>query len=306
MADKSSIEWTDATWSPFRGCTRISPGCQNCYAERMAARNLLGHRSPTTGNPFANMTQGGPRWTGKVELIESQMNAPLRWRRPRRIFVNSMSDTFHERVSVEWIERVFAVASVCQQHTFIMLTKRSKRLREYHAEDLMGRGARHRVYNRAYALGAIWQRSPSVGWPLRNIHMGISAEDQPRFDERVEDLRATPAAVRWLSMEPLLGPIDLAGRLDGIHWVVVGGESGPGARPVQKDWVRSIRNACVEAGVPFFFKQWGEYLPPMTDGAITDNGQVLNCSDVPVRIGKSRAGASLDGREWRELPEAAR
>lgn len=229
MADKSEIEWTDATWNPFRGCSRISPGCQNCYAEHMAARGLPGLSSPLTGEQFAIMTPSGPRWTGAVELIENQINIPLRWRRPRRIFVNSMSDTFHEGVPTQWIKDIYAVMNLASRHTYQVLTKRSRRML-------------------VHFIGRV---NPT------HVHLGVSCEDQPRFDARIDDLRLTAAAVRWLSLEPLLGPIDLAGRLNGIHWVVVGGESGPGARQCNVRWIRSIVRQCREAGVPVFVKQLG-------------------------------------------------
>jgi len=233
MAYKSEIAWTDATWNPFRGCTRVSPGCQNCYAERMAARGLPGLNSPTTGKPFAVVMPSGPRWTNQVELIENQMDAPLKWRKPRRIFVNSMSDTFHRQFPNEAVERIFRVMYDVPRHTFILLTKRADRMR-----DLLCRSA--------WWTGT-WSEA------RKHIHIGISAEDQQRFDERIEDLRSTPAAVRWLS----LGPIDLTGKLAGIHWVVVGGESGPGARPCDVAWIRQIVRQCREAGTPCFVKQLG-------------------------------------------------
>jgi len=256
MADKSKIPWTESTWNPFRGCMDASPGCKNCYAKRMAARNLPGHKSPTTGEPFAIMTSAGPRWTGKVELIESQMDIPLRWRRPRRIFVNSMSDTWHKGFLYEQVADVVETTMAAPQHTYLFLTKRPALAREFWDKF-------YSQYNKAEldaetmddCAGRTHRAWPPA--PFRNVWMGASAEDQQRFDERVEHLRATPAAVRWLSLEPLLVPIDLKGKLDGIHWVVVGGESGPGARPCDIQWIRDIVRQCREAGVACFVKQLG-------------------------------------------------
>ena len=244
MAGTSSIEWTDATWNPVAGCSRVSPGCQNCYAERMAAR------FSKPGLPYhelAVMTQDGPRWTNRIRLLEEKLEVPLRWRRPRTVFVNSMSDLFHERVPLEYIRRVFDVMRRAQQHRFQILTKRSERLRAVDAD---------------------------LSW-ASNIWMGVSVEDADRLF-RVDDLRATGASVRFLSLEPLLGPLTKL-TLDGIQWVIVGGESGPGARPMDPAWVIEIRDRCQAAGVPFFFKQWGG-------------------------VNKKKAGRLLDGRVWDEMP----
>jgi protein gp37 len=272
MGQKTEIAWCDSTWSPVRGCTRVSRGCEHCYSERMAARRLPGLMSPTTGEPFATMTPSGPRWTGRVELIESQLEVPLRWRKPRRIFVNSMSDTFHEAFPDSAIDRIFAVMALCPQHTFMVLTKRAERMREYglrcanmQAEDPFG---------------------PMELSPFRRVWLGVSVEDQVTADERIPLLLQTPAAVRFISLEPMLGAVDLTRYLvarsvkDGyaevrrqfpadpaiptpvhlrlrpsLDWVIVGGESGPDARPMHLDWARSVRDQCLAAGVPFFFKQ---------------------------------------------------
>ena len=303
MADRTEIAWCDATWNPIRGgCTRIAPGCVNCYAERMMARGLPGLNSPTTGEPFAVMTAAGPRWTGKGELIESQLEVPLHWKRPRRIFVNSISDTFHKDVPDEWIDRIFAVMALCPRHTFIVLTKRGKRMREYMTTVYMC----NRVLEQMVAMTpdrGVWAWD-GMAEMFKRIWLGVSASTRPDLDAQIEHLRATPAAVRFLSLEPLiadLGTIDLSG----IGWVIVGGESGPGARPMHPDWVRSIKDQCVAAHVPFFFKQWGEWLPSMQDGAPGDD-QILNASDKPVRVGKKSAGRLFDGREWNELPGGPR
>jgi protein gp37 len=214
MADHSKIEWTEATWNPVTGCSKVSAGCAHCYAERLALR-LQAMGNPRYRNGF------------RVTLHADLLDLPKRWREPRLIFVNSMSDLFHEHVPEEFIQRVFATMRDCPQHTFQILTKRSTRLRK-----LAG----------------------NLDWPA-NIWMGVSVEDA-RVVQRIADLQAVPAAVRFLSCEPLLGPLDDL-PLDGIHWVIVGGESGPGARPMRIEWIRSIFRQCRKAKVPFFFKQWG-------------------------------------------------
>lgn len=271
MGDRTEIAWTDATWNPLRGCSRVSEGCRNCYAERMAARGLPGLNSPTTGEPFAIMTPQGPRWTGKVELIESQLDVPLRWRTPRRIFVNSMSDTFHESIRDEWIGNIVGTIWATPRHQFQVLTKRPQRAAEYlprlyakwNKQDLDAETA-------ADCAGRSFERGPDL--PPENLWLGVSVEDQRSADKRIPHLLATPAAVRFLSVEPLLGPVDLKrwlrwptdsfgipypGNPNRIDWVVVGGESGPGARPCRLEWIRSIVQQCAAAGVPCFVKQIG-------------------------------------------------
>lgn len=214
MPKQSAIEWTNWTWNPVTGCTKVSQGCKNCYAERMAKR-LKAMGSPRYLNGFA------------ITLHEDLIDLPRRWRSPRLVFVNSMSDLFHEKVPDEFIKRVFEVMSECPQHTFQVLTKRSERLKN---------------------LGK------DLPWTT-NIWMGVSIEDN-RVLHRVEDLRCTPALVRFLSCEPLIGPLENLD-LQGIHWLIAGGESGPKSRPMEADWVRDLRDQCVRAGVAFFFKQWG-------------------------------------------------
>lgn len=234
MPTSSSIEWTDMTWNPVTGCTKVSPGCLNCYAERMA-RRLKGMGLHRYRNGFG------------LTLHEDLIEAPISWTAPRLIFVNSMSDLFHEDVPDDFIQRVFAVMNRCPQHRFQILTKRSARLH--------------------------WA-AKAVEW-TPNIWMGVSIEDA-RMTFRLRDLRAVPAAVRFLSCEPLIGPIPKL-NLDGIHWVIVGGESGPGARPMKPAWARQIRAQCRVAKVPFFFKQWGGF-------------------------NKKAAGRLLDGRLYNEMP----
>jgi protein gp37 len=236
---RSEIEWTDATWNPVRGCTKISPGCKNCYAERFAER-FRG----VAGHPF--------EFGFDLRLIPAKLQAPLNWRKPKRIFVNSMSDLFHESVPVEYIARVGEVMRAANWHTYQVLTKRHDRMRALLNGDL-----RH--------LGI-----------LRNVWWGVSVEDREHGVPRIDFLRTTNAAVRFLSVEPLLeslGRIDLSA----IDWVIVGGESGPHRRAIAIDWVREIRDQCRDAGVPFFFKQWGGRSP-------------------------KAGGRTLDGREWNEIP----
>jgi protein gp37 len=315
----SGIEWTEDTWNPVRGCTRVSPGCVNCYAERMAARNLPGMAH--LGEPFAIMQPSGPHWTGRVELIPHMLDVPLKRKKPTTYFVNSMSDLFHERLSDEDIDRVFAVMALCPQHTFQVLTKRAKRLREWcqrlqkmadewapHTKrgfftpsDVLNFRHMHATFGRGPAF-------PNHPWPLPNVWIGVSVEDQRRADERIPELLATPAAVRFLSAEPLLGPVDLrqAHFTDGpeIDWVIVGGESGPGARPMQAEWALALRDQCVAAGVPFFFKQFGEWLPDSQNPASTEEVRRAAGPTQAIRVGKKRAGRLLDGREWSEMPRA--
>lgn len=214
MATESKIEWTEMTWNPVTGCTKISAGCKNCYAERMAKR-LQAMGVERYKNAF------------KVTLHDDLVTLPLKWKQPRLIFVNSMSDLFHEKVPLEFIQRIFHTMSQCPQHTFQILTKRSHRLR-------------------AIADNVAW--SP-------NIWMGVSVEDE-RVVNRIHDLQAVGSHVRFLSCEPLIGPMDNL-PLKGIHWVIVGGESGPKARPMKTEWVETILEQCRSKGVPFFFKQWG-------------------------------------------------
>ena len=323
---KTTIEWTEATWNPVRGCSRLSEGCRNCYAERMAARFARSDMGPAEWTArkeggdlppfhgFAHTTPFGPRWTGRVELIPDMLDIPLRRRKPTTYFVNSMSDLFHEALPDEVIDRVFAVMALCPQHRFQVLTKRATRMREY-----LGTGARHTPI--MDAMNAGWNvRAAALRWPLPNVWLGVSVEDQVTADERIPHLLQTPAAVRFVSAEPLLGEINfrwarwepfVPGRwvnhLDGLRrldWVIVGGESGPEARPMKAAWAQSIRDQCVDAKVPFFFKQWGEWLPGMQDGAQVLGGQHVNASDEPIRVGKKAAGRLLDGRTWDEMPEA--
>jgi protein gp37 len=234
MSQQSNIEWTESTWNPVRGCTKVSAGCKFCYAQTFAER--------WRGIPDHPYEQGFD-----LRLVPEKLEDPLRWRRPQMIFVNSMSDLFHESIPLEYIRQVFDVMAEADHHTFQVLTKRADRLRKL---------------------------APKLPWPA-NIWQGVSVESD-RFLHRIEQLQGVNAKVRFLSIEPLLGPIeDLP--LAGISWVIVGGESGHRHRPVDPGWVREIRDQCVDAGIPFFFKQWGGRFP-------------------------KAGGRQLDGKEWNQLP----
>ena len=321
---KTKIEWTDATWNPITGCSHVSEGCRNCYAERLDRRQMMKGRQ-----------DGFKPWTAQnaeynVRLHPERLEQPLRWRRPRRVFVCSMGDLFHEQVPDEFICDVFGVMEKAKRHIFQVLTKRPKRML-----DLL--------------LGG---KAMSGLGPPKNIWWGISAEDQPTFDERSRFLIQTPAAKRFVSLEPLLAPVSLsqdwvdslagwytetesAHDCDGteemcmrrcpvpvavqvqtekLDWVIVGGESGPGARPMHLDWVRSIRDDCQIAGVPYFFKQWGEWIPEeLSQGLWPEKASgdpiararkihVWPDHAVSIRHGKKAAGRELDGRTWDEMP----
>lgn len=281
MADKTGIEWTDATWNPVTGCTEVSPGCDHCYAKTFAER-----WRGTPGHYFENGFDVQRR-PGKLDL-------PLRWKKPRRIFVNSMSDLFHADVDDDYIIDVFVIMAMTPRHTFQVLTKRHARMRSL----LSGEG----FYDDVLARLEIVKHPETayVHWPLPNVWLGVSTENQQWADIRIPALLDTPAAVRFISAEPLLGPIDLTpnGYLSpdefdrpGIAWVIVGGESGPGARMMSPDWARDLRDECQNADVPFLFKQWGEWAP-------------INDKDTMQRVGKHRAGRELDGRTWDQYPEA--
>jgi protein gp37 len=387
MAQNSDIEWTDATWNPIRGCTRVSEGCRNCYAESIAAR-FSGPDKPFEGLAKFVTTPSGreARWTGKVKFIDDQLLAPLRWKKPKRIFVNSMSDLFHEGVERDHLDLIYHVMAAAHWHTFQVLTKRPKRLRDYlrdpetqKRQTVLGHEITDRLGGEGpHYVGACPTLVP-VGfdpddghminlagdwsiWPLPNVWHGVSVENQSTADDRIPWLLDTPSAVRFLSCEPLLGPVDLT-RLSPInhpqkgdpdpftgrcywpaargafqdsvnaqsdttgklHWVIVGGESGPDARPMHPSWARDLRDQCIDADVAFFFKQWGEwnavYDRDREDpdwrrcdvvSKETPNGQWMNLAggngfhgDCVVRmdrVGKARAGRLLDGYEWLEFP----
>jgi len=238
MATKTTIEWTDTTWNPVTGCTKVSPGCAHCYAETITLR----------------FKRGGPFLPGKatINVHPDRLNQPFSWRDPRMVFVNSMGDLFHEEVPFEFVSRVFEVIESCSQHIFQVLTKRPNRMLDFSEYYLEGRN-----------------------WP-ENIWAGVSVENQYWADGRIPVLRKIPCPIRFLSCEPLLKPISLD--LQGIHWVIVGGESGSKARPMEESWVLDIQNQCQDAGVAFFFKQWG--------GRTSKSG-----------------GRELVGREWSGMPQ---
>jgi len=255
MSDRSAIEWTDATWNPITGCNKVSPGCKNCYAETFAER-FRG----VPGHPFE---QGFD-----LRLWPERLRLPLAWKEPRMIFVNSMSDLFHKDIPDGFIDQVFQTMEQARHHIFQILTKRSSRFSIWTRERFFRSTERTRGKR-------LW---PSHVWA------GVSVETQD-YLWRVKDLLQVPADVRFLSVEPLLGPVEFsASLLKGVHWVIVGGESGPGARQMQPEWVYSIREQCHTYGVKFFFKQWGAYSP---DGR---------------RVGKKEAGRMLDGRTWDDMP----
>lgn len=301
MSQNTTIEWTDVTWNPIRGCSMApgseAEGCLNCYAARQAARNLPAFRSPTTGKPFAIFRDSGPRWTGDIERIDSKLEEPLHWKKPRKIFVNSMNDLFHEKIEFSVIGGIWSVMERCPQHFFQVLTKRPKRMQEFMQWVNESRNPRH--------LNS--DLFPSQHWPVRNIWLGVSVEDQKTADDRIPFLLETPASVRWISAEPLLGPITGIGTRDfgAIRWVVCGGESGPGARPMHPHWAKSLRDQCKAANVPFFFKQWGEWRPVANKEQFSlpvSKVHKFEDSTILLKDGKKKAGRSLDGHEWNQFP----
>lgn len=387
MSDKTGIEWTDSTWNPLRGCSRVSDGCRNCYAESQAARIQSmdrGRGVPEGEGSYDGLLAKGGQWNGEIKVVHQVLDQPLRWRKPRLIFVNSMSDLFHEAVTVETLDRIFAVMLACaafnnRQHTFQVLTKRAERMRSYlasrtpaeHLKAWAEAGDRWihvddgDVIFSEYICGLTchdWAEdgtnradSPYMPWaytktlfPLPNLWLGVSVENQATTDQRVQDLMSTPATVRWISAEPLLGPVDLSSWLEigslksdlglsnpGIDWVVVGGESGPKARPMHPSWARPLRDQCAAAGVPFLFKQWGEHLPwtqfgdakivddpeqtrfqtsEFTDGTWNDVGRPtwsdsadghIDDEQCAGRVGKRAAGRLLDGKLHEGYPRTA-
>ncbi|NUS38293.1 MAG: phage Gp37/Gp68 family protein [Lysobacter sp.] len=403
MGDRTGIEWTDATWNPVRGCARVSAGCQHCYAERVAAR-FAGEGGPYEG--LIHQKTGA--WNGTVKLVPEALQIPWRWSRPRRIFVNSMSDLFHPDVPFEFIAAVFWVMSVTSRHTYQILTKRPERMLEFFHWLIARQGSEdldfivavdgslkgtpfvsdsaesamddsiHEAAQTIPEIRALWWEPYKAGkrggydncgpgWPYENVWLGVSVENQKAAEERIPLLLQCPAAVRWISAEPLLGPVDLRAvsvpyvgtegpletsyrinALTGekfapprwpdlqagarIDWVVAGGESGPGARPMHPAWARSLLYQCTEAGVPFLFKQWGDWAPtevvaggdlggdmrrdlvrivkasrlhawPASDG---DSDGHFRPGDARMRrLGKKAAGRLLDGALLDEYPEAA-
>lgn len=371
MADGTKIEWADATVNAINGCSVTSPGCTHCYAMKLAGTRMKSH---PTREGLTIDTKAGPVWNGEVRLHQPALLQPLSWSKPRRIFWNAHGDTFHPNVPWEWTAKVMATAFLSPQHIHMILTKRADRMNAWF-ETLATEGGAEDfsaiIEDLAESAG-IECDYPEWVLPLDNVWLGVSVEDQTRADERIPDLLATPAAVRFLSCEPLLGPVDLtdltirvrpgeepcglAGldALSGVHWdaedtivgiygnpdpridwVIVGGESGPGARPMHPDWARSLRDQCAAAGAPFHFKQWGEFrpieavanehggvdlVPPVSfrnlmrwqrwDGDCTrlpskgeSAGEFLEPGVISVPEGKKRAGRLLDGVEHNGMPQ---
>ena len=331
---KTTIEWATDVWNPVRGCSRVSEGCRNCYAERQAARfaapgiGVLGEEGAIPSERpaaykagpfygFVTKVNGHAAWTGKVELVESHLLDPLKWKEPKRIFVNSMSDLFHENLSDEAIDQVFAVMALCPQHTFLILTKRPKRMLEYFRTiPFGGHDGAHdsRQYRVVLAIRDIADKYKSVErdnlilprWPLPNVWLGVSVEDRAH-KSRIDSLREIPAAIRFLSIEPLLediGDLDLRG----IHWVIVGGESGPGAREFDIEWAIDIRDQCARQGVAFFCKQLGAFPVTAHCGILYDTEfpRGTKFEDIPgdtrqrVRLGDKKGG------EWSQWPGGLR
>lgn len=279
MGDKTGIEWTDATWNPTVGCSLVSAGCTNCYAMDQA------HRFSGEGQYYEGLTRvsgGRPVWTGKVTLKPHKLGQPLRWTRPRRIFVNSMSDLFHEEIPFEYIAACFGVMAASPEHQFQVLTKRPQRAQEFfdwlrdevwpetdpagYRNFLCNTAARYldngstEDYSRwsDILINKTEEGTAPLVWPLRNVWLGVSVEDQEAADARIELLTKLPGAVRFLSCEPLIGPVTLGEGLSQLDWVIVGGESGPRSRPCDQVWVEALLEQCREADVDFFFKQKGE------------------------------------------------
>lgn len=313
---KTSIEWTEHTWNPIVGCSIVSPGCTNCYAMKMAARiEAMGGQQRYDGT--TRKVNGSAVWTGKLaQAPDSTLLQPLKRHAPTTYFVNSMGDLFHEDCSDEWIDRVFAVMALSPQHTFQVLTKRAKRMRDYLTRERINEA----TWNAADILACELELSayhPSsdylmrgmaaAPWPLSNVWLGISAERQQEADQRIPLLLQTPAVVRFISAEPLLGPVDIdcpdidwmkfpeGNGIQGdklkIDWVIVGGESGHGARPMNPQWARDLRDQCKNASIPYFFKQWGSHVPE-TRGRYR-------------KLRKSVAGRLLDGVEHNAMPGRA-
>ena len=334
----TKIEWADRTWNPVTGCTPISEGCENCYASRMAKR-LVGRCGYSADEPF------------RVTLHPDRLEQPLRWEKPQRIFVCSMGDLFHPDIPIEFVAEVFDVMASwklkcrkkeCEHdelcwhdpgHTYMILTKRPQRIAETF-EKMIEHVGRHWPGDMALNVSL-----EVDDWPLPNVWLGVTAENQQRADERIPILLQIPAAVRFVSVEPMLGPVRLdrlsrhstqddwiyfdnaltgfkAHKAGGwfenkLDWIICGGETGPGARPMHPDWAMSLQDQCQVAGVPFFFKQWGEWVSPSqmpgeTYREIEDFGNGIGITNNPRRVGKKRAGRLLDGREWSEFPGVSR
>jgi protein gp37 len=326
MSDKTGIEWTDATWNPVTGCTKVSQGCKHCYAERVFPRAYSKDRVLQHYHELSVPIER-PRVFTDVRCQPERLDRPLHWRKPRRIFVNSMSDLFHADVPDEFIDQVFETMAHCPNHIFQILTKRPERMRDFLTH------AHSQIPRRSQGYSARWS----------NVWLGVSVEDQGTADERIPLLLETPSAIRFLSCEPLIRAIDISAWLKdgapsrsqvdgpcGMHylrhgapqldWIIAGGESGPGARPAHPDWFRSLRDQCSAAGVPFFFKQWGQWAPSnaekkpgeyagggvflLPDGHLGCQGDWWYRDAAAMDKIRSKKDASrlLDGREHSEFP----
>ena len=341
MAEKSSIEWTDATWNIITGCTLVDEGCRHCYAAHLITSwPAIGNHPSRKGLARKNAA-GESKFTGEVRFNEQWLDQPLRWRKPRKIFVCAHGDLFHESVPDEWLDKIFAVMALAPQHTFQVLTKRPGQARAYLSANP---GIRIRSVMQQIKPQAIIR----MDWPLPNIWLGTSISDQASADLRIPQLLDCPASVRFVSAEPLLGPVDLrhivpnfieahfctiactargdqecCKHLPGIDWVIVGGESGPHARPMHPDWARQIRDQCEAAGVPFLFKQWGEWAPSTEEEArgnprsgwrtLVGHPHVPRASELYPENGaafiehkgKKRTGRLLDGVTHNDFPKVA-
>jgi len=333
----SKIEWTNETQNPFVGCTKVSQGCQNCYALPMAVRNAHNHKLPNEVREayLSVITKVNDKWqwNGKTAFIESALYKPLSWRKPRMVFLVSMGDLFHENNSFTNINKVFNAIAFSPQHTFQILTKRPERMLQYFTED---------HYNEQELVLQEIDGKP-IEWPLKNLWLGVTAENQEQADKRIPILLQIPAAVKFVSIEPMLGNIKLdkgfdygdeiainyltgeywtsprdeeGGKGPKLDWVICGGESGSKARPMHPDWVRSLRDQCKTANTPFFFKQWGEWVDSMhiespystfgwvdknEPAQIFESGGELN-KELVFKVGKKKAGHLLDGEEYHQFP----
>lgn len=342
------------TWNPIIGCSKVSEGCRNCYAEKMAVRisgmelaQIFKRKKLSELPTKYNRVMNGNKWNGKTWFVNAQIDKPLKWKSPRVVFVCSMGDLFHKYTSFAEIDNVFSIMACNPQHIFIVLTKRAKRMAEYFEDPLTRSNISYNILHDKNNGYAIEDPLCDDAWPLKNVWMGVSVENQKAADERIPYLLQVSAAVRLVSIEPMLGPVDLnrgfcyesetaINFLTGefltnphqeepskgnhkLDWVICGGESGHHARPMHPDWVRSLRNQCQAAGVPFFFKQWGEYIPAMqipkewghpadvkgkhswvnyADGEDTCEG----IGEMTIKVGKHKSGNLLDGVKYEEYP----
>jgi protein gp37 len=314
------------TWNPIIGCSKVSAGCENCYAERMAVRlsgiEKTAYYSMVTCRTAHTLPTA---WTGRTELIQSQLTKPMKWKKPRVVFVCSMGDLFHENTSFEDIDQIFATMASCQQHIFILLTKRAGKMHQwFNWKDTSwkneGMQGNERIRYYAWMNHGKEIEYEDWKWPLPNVWLGVTAENQETANERLPYLIKIPAAIKLVSVEPMLGPLNISMWMatgwteppydDVINWVICGGESGPGSRPMHPDWVRSLRYQCKEAEVPFFFKQWGEWMPmdQVNDEQFFASKESKEVgygytSNTVFKVGKKAAGNLLDGERWEQYPE---